>query len=262
MPIKVISQILVVPTLVHLSDTKKTGHITVQNNSDKPREYEIEINFGYPVSDDSGNVSVKILDSISEKEPSAIKWVRLYPRRFVLQPGESQTVRIVARPPSGLVDGEYWARPSVLSKPSPGEQVSSNHGSNEISVNIGLEIKVFISLNYRKGKVNTGVTISDLLVNIGNNKLILLTSVKREGNAAYLGNIVMRLRNKAGEVIREILQDIAVYYSLMKKIELDVKGLQSGSYTVEVELNTRREEQGGIILPSAPVLISRAVLIP
>ena len=102
--------VLVAPTVVFMDEHKRTGRITVQNPSDEPREVTIRMSFGLPTSDSLGNVFVNLQDSGITDVKAATSWVKPFPRKMLLQPGATQVVRFVARPPKDLVDGEYWAR--------------------------------------------------------------------------------------------------------------------------------------------------------
>ena len=50
--------VLVAPTVVILSDRNRTGRINVENPSNKPKEIEISLGFGLPVSDSLGKVTI------------------------------------------------------------------------------------------------------------------------------------------------------------------------------------------------------------
>ncbi|HSG99206.1 MAG TPA: hypothetical protein VLB27_04095, partial [candidate division Zixibacteria bacterium] len=52
--------VLVAPTVVFLSEKGRTGRMTVQNPSDKPKEVTIHFSFGLPESDSLGNVTVTL----------------------------------------------------------------------------------------------------------------------------------------------------------------------------------------------------------
>lgn len=239
------SQVTVAPVTVHLDDHNKNGYIIVRNNSNSsPWEVNIEMKFGYPKSDSLGNTFIFFPEIVNENDPSAVKWVNFYPRKFILKPYEEQKVRIAAKP-KNLKEGEYWGRPVVSTKVVNLEDTLSKEN---ISVGIGLEFKTVIALNYRKGKTSTGVKIEKFTGEYRDNKFVLFAKLNRTGNAAYIGNLVAKIFDNKGQKIKELKQDISVYYELNKKIEVDFANLKSGNYSVEIELNTDREETGGKII--------------
>ena len=247
-----ISQVTVAPVSVHISDLNKNGYIVIRNNSSTiPWEVSIEMKYGFPKSDSSGNTFIYFPDAVAPEDPSAVGWVSFFPRKFVLKPFEEQTVRIAAKPPKDIREGEYWGRPIIKSR---AQNLIDTSGNEQISVGLSVEFHTVIALNFRKGNVNTGVEINNVNVAYDSNKVILFAELKRTGNSAFLGNIEARIMSKAGEILREEKYEISVYYDLYKRIEIETKGLQKGFYTVEIELNTDREESGGKILKFNPVV--------
>jgi len=241
----IFSQVTVAPVTVHLNDADKNSYIVVRNNSSTaPWEVSIEMKYGYPMSDSSGSTFICFPDSVKDDDPSAVKWVSFYPRRFILKPLEEQTVRITAKPKS-IKEGEYWGRPVIISK-----EISYSDTGNTQQINAGLkvEFRTVIALNYRKGKVTTGCNFENLSGSYEENKFIVFAQLRREGNAAYLGNIRTTITNEKGKLIKEVKQEISVYFSLNKRIILDTGKLPKGIYTINVQVNTDREETGGKIL--------------
>jgi P pilus assembly chaperone PapD len=104
------------PIALYLDQATRTGTLTLYNPGALAEEVEIGFAFGYPVSDSAGNVSVPLFDTSPAGEPSAVEWMRAFPRRLRLEPGQRQVVRVMAQPPAGLANGEYWARVLVRSR--------------------------------------------------------------------------------------------------------------------------------------------------
>ena len=253
------AQVTVAPVSVHLSDAEKNGYIIIRNTSSNAVwEVGIDIKFGYPASDSSGNTVIHFPDTVSASDPSAVEWIKFYPRKFILQPLGEQTVRIAAKPPSGVRDGEYWGRPVITSRQSG---IIDTVTKKQINAGLNVEFRTVIALNYRKGKVTTGVSITKLSCTYDNGKFIIFTGLKRDGNSAYIGKIEVVIKNDKGDKIKEISQEISVYYELNKRIEIGSTNLQKGSYLVEVNINTDREETGGKILKGNTVSKSLTLTI-
>ncbi len=241
----IFSQVTVAPVTVHLNDGVKNGYIVVRNNSGtSPWEVSIEMKYGFPMSDSSGNTFIFFPDSLKDSDPSAVKWVSFFPRKFILKPLEEQTVRISAKP-KDIKDGEFWGRPVIISK-----EINYSDTSNVSRINAGLsvEFRTVIALNYRKGKVSTGVNFENLTGTYEEGKFILFAQLRREGNAAYIGNIRVKITDEKGKVTKEVKQEISVYFNLNKRMILETGRLPKGMYTINVQLNTDREETGGKIL--------------
>lgn len=241
----VYAQVTVAPVTLHMSDADKNGYIVVKNNS-KTASWEVSImmKFGYPASDSSGKTYIYFPESENESDPSAVDWISFFPRKFILKPQEEQTVRITAKP-KGLTDGEYWGRPVITSHPV----VSlDNEGSERINAGLGVEFRTVIALNYRKGNVYTGLKFDSLSAAYSSGKFIVRTDLSREGNSAYLGNLVIKVFDESGKKVKEMRQDISVYYSLKKAVEIPADKLPNGKYTIEATVNTDRDEPGAKII--------------
>jgi len=241
----VYAQVTVAPVTLHMSDADKNGYIVIKNNS-KTASWEVSIlmKFGYPVSDSTGKTYICFPETENESDPSAVDWISFFPRKFILKPQEEQTVRISAKP-KDLADGEYWGRPVVTSHPVI--SIDDDNGE-KINAGVGVEFRTVIALNYRKGNVYTGIRFDTLIAAYENGKFIVKSNFSREGNSAYLGNLVIKIFDESGKKIKEMRQDISVYYSLNKSIEIPAEKLPKGRYTIEASINTDRDEPGAKIL--------------
>ena len=108
--------VTVSPTALYISARSPSGLLTLINTGTRPEEIEIGFGFGYPVSDSTGLLRVDILDSAGAGEPGITSFLRAFPRRLVLQPGQRQVIRITVVAPAGLANGEYWGRVLVKSR--------------------------------------------------------------------------------------------------------------------------------------------------
>src|SRR3954464_15723467 len=99
-----VGDLLVAPTRVVL-DGGKGSEIVLNNIGDAPATYRISVEFRRMTSD--GNLEDVTEPTTQEKE--AEDMIVYAPRRVTLAPHEPQSIRIAARPPQGLADGEYRA---------------------------------------------------------------------------------------------------------------------------------------------------------
>ncbi len=240
------SQVTVAPVSLHMNDANKNGYLLIRNNSlTSTWEVNLEMKFGYPVSDSTGNINIYFPENVTANDPSAVEWINFFPRKFMLKPQEEQTVRVVAKPPKGLKEGEYWGRPIISSQAVSTEDTTENP---QIGVGLSVKFQTVIALNYRKGKSSTSINLLSFDAVYENDKIIISADMKREGNSAYIGNLIAKVYNSSNDVVSETEQEFAVYYSLLKKVILEVPGIKKGNYTVELELNTDRKEQSGTII--------------
>ncbi|HYW52094.1 MAG TPA: hypothetical protein VE861_15875, partial [Gemmatimonadaceae bacterium] len=108
--------ILVAPQGVVLSNREHSGSVELYNPSTRAAEITIRAVYGHPTTTAEGDLTLVIIEQPDSTQPSAAGFVDAFPRRLVLQPNQRQTVRLLARPPVGLPDGEYWARLIIAAK--------------------------------------------------------------------------------------------------------------------------------------------------
>src|SRR6059058_2689820 len=102
--------VLVAPHAIYIDHARRSGTVTLYNPNRDAAEVTISTAFGYPVTDSLGHFALRTVDQPDSTLPSAAAWVQAFPRRLTIAPLQRQTVRLLATPPAGLPDGEYWAR--------------------------------------------------------------------------------------------------------------------------------------------------------
>jgi hypothetical protein len=235
------------PMSLFMSHTSRTGTITLYNPNPLPEEIEISFAFGYPQSDSAGDVSVPLSDVAPDGEPSAVPWLRAFPRRLVLEPGQQQVVRILAQPPAGIADGEYWSRVLVVAtggRPPVEQQVQPDG-----RVSISMRTIFVASLNSRKGRVTTGVEVSAASAQRTPDGVQVTLDMARTGDAAYLGRVRLEALDANGRVPHEEEDILSVYRTLRRRFSLP--GLENAA-RVRYVLDTERPELGQANLITAP----------
>ncbi len=240
------------PAAVYLNDDMRRGRIHVMNTDSVRRIVRVTMKFGYPASDAEGNISLQFFEGKQDGQ-SATGWVSVYPETAGLNPGESQVFVISAEPPGQLATGEYWARPIIYSR----------EAHTPASNNTASDFGVALSINYRHGDVGTGVNIDSVTAQANPKAVAMRINLARRGNAAFLGNMVTRIRNKSGRYLSEEKRDIAVYRTLTRVVSFDIASLAHGKYVAEVEFNTARTGNApGDIIPAQPVRITLDFTMP
>ncbi len=232
------ASVLVAPTVVFLSDKDKTGRMTIQNPTDKPKEVSIYISWGLPTSDSAGNIQVILQDSGVTDAHSAKDWVKPFPSKMILGANASQVVRFRANPPANLPDGEYWAR--IVVKAQEGEMnlpVPSNQ--DKITTKLNMITQTAIMLKYRTGNLVSKLELVNAEARGTDSAVIVTASFENKGNVSYVGVLRCRLVDDAGNLVAEDRLDLAVYYSLTRKVTFPLKEDQSGTpMRVEMAVST------------------------
>lgn len=97
-----VGDLLVAPTRLVL-DGRKGAEIILNNIGDEPATYRISVEFRR--MDENGGLAEVAQPTAADQ--AAADMLIYAPRRVTLAPHEPQAIRIAARPPQGLADGEY-----------------------------------------------------------------------------------------------------------------------------------------------------------
>ncbi|HUH12164.1 MAG TPA: hypothetical protein VMK65_03605 [Longimicrobiales bacterium] len=209
--------VTVTPAALFIDHRTRSASLTLHNPGLTAEEIEITFAFGYARSDEHGRIQVVFLDSVPPYEPSAVPFLRAFPRRLRLEPGQRQLVRILVQPPRDLADGEYWARVMVA---STGGQPPIEQRTGDVRLQLEVRTVFAVALNYRHGSVATGLEVEDARVEATDSTLDLLLDMERQGNAAFLGHVVVELLDDRGRVVAEVEQDVAVYRRILWRFPL------------------------------------------
>jgi hypothetical protein len=255
----IIEAIYVSPTAVFMDERSEATQIAIGNSGDTPEEATVELKFGFPDADSAGTPFVRMTDDPGPEYPSAADWIRAYPQRVRLEPKSQQVVRLLARPPANLADGEYWTRLIVTGH---GASVPVQGADSGVRVGVNLVIRLVASVTYRKGKVTTGVAVRDLGAEAEGDSLTLWAHVDRLGNAAYLGTADIELVNGGGSTVRRWSTALAVYVPMRRRFSFPLDSVPPGDYRVRLRLRAERPDlPADRVLPAPTVVDSVAVRV-
>lgn len=244
--------VVVAPHAVYLDHRTRSASVTLYNPGAEPAEVAITSVFGYPVTDSVGHFTLLVPDSVEASMPSATAWIEAFPRRMTLPPLARQTVRLLARPPQGLADGEYWSR-VVISAKGGAVQVASADSSG-IQIGLTLEVRTIIPLIYRKGPQRTAISISGLRAARSGDSLAVRVRLERSGSAAYVGTAKGTLSTLTGATVATFQQPVAVYYDAEPVFSLPLPAQATGTYRLRLELSSERTDIPGELLLKAPLV--------
>jgi len=247
----VIYAIFVSPTAVFMDERNPSAQITLGNSGETPEEAQIDLQFGFPDTDSAGTPFVRLMEDPPPQFPSAAAWIRPFPRRVRLEPGDRQVVRLLAQPPADLPDGEYWSRLIVTAR---GASVPVASSDTAVRAGVSLEIRLVTSVTFRKGAVSTGVSVSDFTAEAAGDSLVTWARFTRQGNAAYLGTATFDVLDQGGLTVRSWPTVMAVYYPIHRRFLFPLASLAPGDYRVRLTLTSARSDlMPGQALPAATV---------
>lgn len=234
------SQISIAPTSVFL-DENGIASVYITNPADIPQEVSVSFAFGYPGSDDLGNLVMVYGDSEKEKQFGLSDRLRSFPRTFVMAPQQQQTVRLQLRPDRNLPAGTYFTRLKITSTNVAreiGEQVDE-----EISTLVNFKFDQVVAVFFKQGQTVTGLELGDLQMQQDSDKIRVIAPFQTTGNSPFLGSVIASLKDKNNKTVAEEQQSIALYFGGKKGLDLTIpEGLPSGEYQVEMRFETKRSD--------------------
>ena len=176
--------LFVAPNRVVIEDDQRIQTVVVSNKSDRPRRYDITV------------VNQKMNEQgmtqrVEDFEYAAKPMLRFVPKRFTLEAGERQVVRVMVRRPRDLGDGDYHShmlfREVPLQRKTKEELMAERErAGGGVKFEIGTLYGVAVPVVVRQGNIVSSLEMTDVKVL---NRNSLAASFKREGNAeasAYL----------------------------------------------------------------------------
>lgn len=256
--------VVIAPHTIFIDNRVRSAAIELYNPGADPIEADLEIFFGYPVSDSAGQFALRTVEQPDSTLPSAAAWIQAFPRKIVIGPQRTQTVRLLGRPPANLPDGEYWARLKVSAMAGQVPVQGAPDDTSAVQVMINLQVNTVLPVLYRKGTVTTGVQISKLLLaRQGPDSVRVGATFVRQGNAAFLGTLRVALVDTAGQVVAQAKQPTTVYFTMEPRVVLSAPRLAPGRYKLRVELASEREDLPATsLLQMTPVADSIEVTLP
>lgn len=256
----VIKAIYVTPHAVFIDHATRSAQVTLGNSGDVAEEVTVELRFGFPDTDSMGTPFIRFVDDPGTAFPSAAEWIRPFPRRVRLEPGDQQIVRLLAQPPDSLPDGEYWTRLIVTAR-RPSAPIAG--GDTAVRVGVAMEIRLITSVTYRKGDVRTGIALRALEPLVEGDSLVVWVRADRQGNGAYLGTAEFELLDRDRVKTGEWSVPVAVYYPMNRRFAFPIRSMTNGPYLVRLSLKTERSDLlDGAVLDAPTVVDSAEVRVP
>jgi hypothetical protein len=140
--------------------------------------------------------------------------------------------------------------------------VSGVDTASGISVGLTLELRTIIPLIYRKGKVETGITVSNLRVQPVGDSLVVRARMERQGTSAFIGTARGTLIDARGTTVASFERPVAIYYDADPAFAFKTPAT-AGRYVVRLDVVTERTDIAPEqVLHAPPVRDSVEVTLP
>lgn len=248
-PAQLIAQYTVAPNAFVITDPARSSEMIVRLSPDaRAMEFEVSSFFAIPQTDSAGNFV--LLEPGSHLVQDISSKLRFSPRRFVLNSGEQQIVRIMVTD-DNLGQGEYWSRIVVSAK---SVSAGSMGGTQELSVSMGLEIRTISGLLYRKGKLQSDIELISAKPSIRNDSLLVDVEISKESPAAWIGTASFELLDAELQPIWKIDGPANFYLGGRYRLSHKMNAPPLGTHQLRITLTTTRDD------PTLPLIRARDVV--
>jgi P pilus assembly chaperone PapD len=227
-----VGDLLVAPTRIIL-DGRRGTEIVLNNVGDEPATYRISVEFRRMTPD--GQLADVTEPSAQEK--AAADMIVYAPRRVTLAPHEPQSIRIAARPPQGLPDGEYRVHLLFRAIPPPVPVVPA---SAEATKGLHLQLipiyGVTIPVIVRLGNLHATAGIANVELEKHDDKPAVGLDLSRSGTRSTFGEV--RVYKAGVKDPIAVQRAVAVYTELTSRhvtipIDERYQGAVDGPVTVQ-----------------------------
>jgi len=227
-----IGDLLVAPTRIVL-DGRKGAEIILNNIGEDTAVYRVSIEFRR-MTEEGGLVDV---NEPTAEDKTAAEMIVYAPRRVTLAPHQPQAIRIAARPPQGLPDGEYRVHLLFRAVPPPTPVApASSETPRGLRFQLTPVYGVTIPVIVRLGNLQATAGIANVRLETRNGRPAVALDLSRTGQRSTFGEIrVLRPGVKAPIALQKA---VAVYREIGVRhvsvpIDESYRGALSGPVTVQ-----------------------------
>jgi len=219
LPLCLQAQLDTQPTGLFLTATQHEGSIRLQSHYDRP--VVAAITFRTKPDADPGR--------------SCVSWLSPGANELTISPGATAQFSVSVRIPNKTADGEYHADAVVL---TDGEDAGAT----------GVHIPVHV----RVGEVYSDVKLANVGAERMEQEVVFRFHLTQLGNAAYRGNLALRLENGSGREVHAQNRTVDIYGKGTVQLTLPSSQIPKGRYRVFMNFNSDRTDLGTQALPVLP----------
>jgi hypothetical protein len=210
--------LIIIPKRVLFEKKQQKVMITLMNSGQESATYTVSFT-QRSMSEDG---KIKTITVPDEGQLFADPYLRIYPRRVTLIPGEAQSVILQRRRNSNLAEGEYRSHlyfRSEIDNTSLKKIIETDTLSTTMSISLTPIFGITIPVIFHSGKVNVTSNISDLkLNNLIVDKPFVTFTMHRIGNISLYGDIILEYQPENGKsFIIARTNGIAIYTTTKKR---------------------------------------------
>ncbi|MFQ3250071.1 MAG: fimbrial chaperone protein [Glaciecola sp.] len=208
------ADLLISPTRIAFGERDRVKEVQLINTSNKRRTYRVEFVEQKAVTEGG---YIKLTESEASTFNIASPFIRFSPRQVSLEPGQRQTIKLLARRKSGMNAPEYRSHLKFTVLPEVDEK------ANEVQEGMSLKLDVFLSYTIpiflRNSQQEPNIAISNLERRTHNNgKLMLDLRVLKTNQQSVAGRLVAYQKNDSGEEIEVgVVNGVNIFHELKER---------------------------------------------
>ena len=210
--------LLITPMRVVFEGSKQIQELNLVNTGTDTTTFTISF-LQYTMKEDGTMVK---LDMPEEVPMSAVPFLRIYPSRVTLAPGEPQVIVLQLRRRAGMSTGEYRSHLYIRAEKDVSPLGFKKFGQDTTQLSIQL-IPVYglcIPILIRTNDVKVNTTLNDLaLESPDESSQFLKFTINRTGNISTYGDIIVELVPLQGRSVQiAVVRGIGIYTDINKRI--------------------------------------------
>ncbi|GGE73619.1 fimbrial biogenesis chaperone [Massilia psychrophila] len=250
LPQLALADLMLYPTRVVFEKNQRATQVDLINNGSEPAVYRISL-VNQRMGEDGQFLEVNTAPLPGELFANDL--VQFSPRQVTLQPGTSQTVRVMVRKPADLAAGEYRSHLHFEKMPEPRGANSVEAGKDkQIGIVLTALIGASIPVIVRHEVAPASVSLSHLELLKDGKAPLLTLQFERTGNSSVYGDLAVAFTPQGGaEQVIGRAAGIAVYNpNLLRRAKMSLQPapgvvLARGALRVTYR---ERPEAGGALL--------------
>lgn len=210
------------PRRVTFDEGERAATVYVFNQGDTPATYTVELVDRVMLPD--GQIVAQADAPDAPHSPSAQPFIEYTPRRVVLEPKQSQVIRVRVRPPAGDSSGEYRTHLTVTALPPEDTGFTAAQAAAADPGGVALQVtalfSVSIPLIVREGAVDARAAIENLsrlpATEGAPNGVLQLDLIRVGANSVY-GDVEIHAGQGPADRIVGLVRGVAVYAEIERR---------------------------------------------
>ena len=239
------AQVTINPMFILIDKNTKNAVLEVKNPSNEVIEVKLEFKFSYPKYDSTGHWKL-FDDTVMAKKYSLDPYIKIFPKKLIVPPNESQTVRVMLKNLPDTGDLSYWTRIEATSDPIIKQIDSTSKSikidSGKVRASIILKSKLIGLVMYHQGNVTSSIDFNIFRYYADSSKFHLICKVEKSGTSPFLGSYILKAYDINDNLIIEKNDKVAYYESSDVEFLLSTTELIRGKIKIELTINNEKPD--------------------